>query len=231
MQYLGGKSRIAKDISAIINQYSKDKMFVSLFCGTCSIESMVKSSGKIINDFHPYLIELLRAVQNGYEIPEIVTKEQYYEVKKNQDLNKALTGFVGFGCSFGAKWWGGYASNKAGTNYAKQSKNSLMKKMAKLKDAKIYNEDYRNIEIPNNSVVYCDPPYKDTTGYSNSGSFSHDDFWEYMRKLSKNNIVFISEIHAPDDFESIWEKSFKRVLDKNKDNIFTSVEKLFKLRQ
>ena len=28
------------------------------------------------------------------------------------DENPALTGFVGFGCSFGGKWWGGYAKDK-----------------------------------------------------------------------------------------------------------------------
>lgn len=48
-----------------------------------------------------------------------------------------------------------------------------------------------------------------------------------MRKISKNNSVFISELTAPDDFESIWEKPFKRSLDKNKENGFSSTEKLF----
>jgi len=230
MQYLGGKSRIAKEISNIINYYSNDKTFVSLFCGACSIESMVVAEHKILNDSHPYLIALLEAVQNGYEMPEQITKEQYYDVKANPDRDMALTGFVGFGCSFGAKWWGGYAANNAGTNYAKQAKNSLLRKMENLKDAEILCDDYRNIKIPNDSVVYCDPPYAGTTGYSNTGDFSHEDFWNYMREISKNNIVFISEIHAPDDFEVHWEKSIKRVLDKNKDNNFDSVEKLFKLK-
>jgi DNA adenine methylase len=227
LQYLGGKSRIAKDISNIINQYSKDKLFISLFCGTCSVESMVQSKSKILNDSHKYLIGLLNAVQKGYEIPDIITKEEYYDVKQNLDKNIALSGFVGFGCSFEAKWWGGYAQNKAGTNYAKQSKNSLLKKMSLLQDANILCDDYRNITIPDNSVVYCDPPYKNTTHYSNSIGFDHDEFWEYMRTISKNNIVFISEISAPDDFKAIWEKPFKRVLDKNKDNIFVSIEKLY----
>jgi DNA adenine methylase len=227
MQYLGGKSRIAKDISGIINQYSEDRLFISLFCGTCSVESMVISKSKTLNDSHLYLIELLKAVQNGYEIPEQITKEEYYRVKSNQDENKALSGFVGFGCSFGAKWWGGYAQNKARTNYAMQSKNSLLRKMNNLKDANILCSDYRTVKIPDGSVVYCDPPYKNTTHYSNSVGFNHEEFWEYMRNISKNNIVFISEISAPEDFTTVWEKPFKRVLDKNKDNIFVSIEKLY----
>lgn len=48
-----------------------------------------------------------------------------------------------------------------------------------------------------------------------------------MRKISKDNIVFISEQNAPDDFECIWEKPFTRTLDRNKDNQFKVTEKLY----
>jgi len=55
---------------------------------------MVIAEHKILNDSHPYLIALLEAVQNGYEMPEQITKEQYYDVKANPDRDMALTGFV-----------------------------------------------------------------------------------------------------------------------------------------
>jgi hypothetical protein len=32
----------------------------------------------------------------------------------------------------------------------------------------------------------------------------YEHFWNWARKLSKNNYVFVSEQSAPDDFESIW---------------------------
>ena len=48
--------------------------------------------------------------------------------------------------------------------------------------------------------MYCDPPYANTTRYSNSNIFNHREFWDYMRLLSQNNLVFISEINAPEDF-------------------------------
>jgi DNA adenine methylase len=230
MQYLGGKSRISNDISKIINQYSADKIFVSLFCGTCAIEAKIIAKEKFCNDSQEYLIKLFDAVQSGYELPDIVTKDDYNYCKSHKDENKVLTGFIGFGCSFGGKWFGGYAKNNSGTNYAKQSKNSLIKKMEGLKNVKFLNLDYRIVKIPDGSIVYCDPPYKGTTRYSNSNNFDHDEFWEYMRLISKNNNVFISEINAPDDFISIWEKPFKRVLDVNKDNIFNSIEKLFVMK-
>ena len=227
---MGGKSKISKDISEIINKNIKENQtFVSLFCGSCAIESKVNAKYKICNDLHTYLIELLKAIQDGYELPDTVTKELYDFVKNNKDLDKALTGFVGFGCSFGGRWFGGYAKNNSGTNYAKQSKNSLLKKMKNLqKDTtKFLNLSYDEVDIPTGSVVYCDPPYINTKKYSNTSNFDYDKFWDYMRTISKNNVVFISELNSPDDFIEIWSKSLKRVLDVNKNNIFKSNEKLF----
>lgn len=229
MQYMGGKSRISGDISNIINMFAVDRDFVSLFCGTCAIESKITAAKKICNDLHPYLISLLTAVQNGYELPDVVTKEDYIRVKENKDDDMALTGFVGFGCAFGGKWFGGYAKNNSGTNYAKQSKNSLLRKMTTLTadTTTFINQSYKDVIIPAGAVVYCDPPYEGTTRYSNSNSFNHDEFWEYIRELSKEHMVFVSEVNAPSDFTAVWNKPFKRVLDVNKENIFDSVEKLF----
>ena len=89
MQYLGGKSRISKQISEVINEIPRWKIknietdstndnermfgeressltFVSLFCGSCSVESKVIGfTRKILNDKHEYLIELLNGVKNG----------------------------------------------------------------------------------------------------------------------------------------------------------------------
>jgi DNA adenine methylase len=225
LQYLGGKSRIAKDISNIINQYSKDKLFISLFCGTCSIESLVNAKQKVCNDSQEYLIELWNQLKNGLDLPETITEGDYQYYKNNKNENKALTAFVGFGCSFGGKWFGGYARQTKGLNYAKTAKNSLLRKLKGLQNTEFICSDYKNVKIPNGSIIYCDPPYENTTRYSNSNNFDHEEFWNYMRKLSKNNTVFISEINAPSDFKIIWQKDFTRNLDANV--VFTSTEKLY----
>lgn len=250
IQYLGGKSRISKQISEVINnevsrwevknsttdsgnnrererERESNLTFVSLFCGSCSIESKVKGFDNVIcNDKHEYLIELFKGVQNGYDLPEEISEEQYKYIREHKDEDKVLTGFVGFGCSFGGKWFGGYARNKTNTNYALQSKKSLLKDMDNLMTAQFTCQDYHDVIIPNNSIVYADPPYNNTTGYGKD-KFNSDEFWEYMRVISKNNKVFISEQTAPSDFECVWEKEFTRTLDSNKDNQFKVVEKLF----
>lgn len=83
------------------------------------------------------------------------------------------------------------------------------------------------MEIPINSVVYSDPPYFNTTKYSKGMSIDYTEFWDYMRELSKDNIIFISEEQAPDDFIAIFEKQQQRTIDVNKDNVKISTEKLF----
>lgn len=166
-------------------------------------------------------------MQAGYELPEIITEEQYQAIRANKDADPVLTGFVGFGCSFGGKWFGGYARNKGGTNYAAQSKRSLLKDMATLGGAEFICGDYRKVPIPPGAVVYADPPYADTTGY-NGEKFDSKEFWRAMRLLADTgHTVYISEQIAPPDFICVWEKPFTRTLDRNKGNQFKVTEKLF----
>ena len=64
MQYMGGKSRISKQIAEVLNSaIDKDTPFVSLLCGSCAIESKVQADVKILNDKHPYLIAMWQALQ------------------------------------------------------------------------------------------------------------------------------------------------------------------------
>jgi len=243
---MGGKSRIARSIADIINEIPRRKItncgpnslshfhdgggdcFVSLFCGSCSVESKVQGfARKILNDKHPYLIAMLRGVQSGYDLPELITQEQYQYIRENKDADPILTGFVGFGCSFGGKWFGGYARNATGTNYARQSKQSLLKDMATLQNAEFVCGDYKHLCIPPGSVIYADPPYRGTTGYGGE-RFDSAEFWTAMRLLAQiGHTVFVSEQEAPPDFKCVWERPFTRTLDRNKSNQFVVTEKLF----
>lgn len=98
--------------------------------------------------------------------------------------------------------------------------------MATLMNAKFICKDYRDVELPDGCVIYADPPYDNTTGYGKE-KFNSSEFWEYAREVSKTHLMFVSEQVAPDDFVAIWEKSFTRTLDVNKNNQFKVTEKLF----
>jgi DNA adenine methylase len=74
--------------------------------------------------------------------------------------------------------------------------------------------NYKDLEIPPNSIVYADPPYSGTTKYSTSKDFNHDEFWNWCReKYRDGHKIFISEYQAPEDFVCIWSKEMYSSLD------------------
>ena len=136
-----------------------------------------------------------------------------------------MIGFVGFLCSFGGKWWGGYAANKKGDNYAERGSRVITKQASSLKEVEFICGNYLDLQIPDNSLIYCDPPYEGTTAYKNK--FNHVVFWQWCReRVKEGHTVFISEYNAPDDFKCVKTVEHKPILDKNSQ--YKRVEKLFR---
>ena len=189
----------------------------------------IKCKDKYGTDIHKYLIALLQHISRTTDdLPDTITKDEYAAVRNNPNAYADwYVGLVGFCASYNAKWFGGYARDKVGTNHAAQSKKSLLRDMATLSEAEFLCRDYRDVPIPKNAVVYADPPYSNTTGYS-VGKFDSEEFWKCMRLIAQTgHTVFISEQTAPDDFVAVWEKPFTRTLDRDKNNQFRVSEKLF----
>lgn len=57
------------------------------------------------------------------------------------------------------------------------------------------NLSYDELDFETDSVIYCDPPYKNTSSYKIN--FNHEEFYDWCRK-QKN--IFISEYEMPNDF-------------------------------
>jgi len=181
---------------------------------------------KFASDINEYVIETYKALQNGWVPPKNISEEEYKYIKNNKDENKALSGFVGIGCSYSGKWFGGYAKNNSDRNYCLNAYNTLMKLKKDILNIEFKSLDYREAH-PKNCLIYCDPPYSDTTKYSIIGDFNHNEFWEVMRKWSLNNKVFVSEYKCPNDFKCVWSKETKLDI-KNKDGEKEfRIEKLF----
>ena len=227
MQYQGSKKRLSNSIVPIIEKYRKtNQLYIEPFCGGCNIIDKI-SGPRIASDNHEYLIQMWIELQKGWIPPEDISKEQYYHVKNNQTLySKAYIGYVGFMCSFGAKWWGGYASNSKGDNYAARASRVLVKQIMDLKDVEFMCMDYKSFETGfSDAFFYCDIPYKNTTQYSGS-KFDHDEFYEWCRRMkSQGHTILVSEYEMPSDFECVQEINHFTQLNKNKKE--SRVEKLF----
>lgn len=172
----------------------------------------IRCQTRIGNDIHKELIALLNAVQGGWIPPETITEKEYNAVRLNKNnYPDYYVGLVGFCATFGSKWFGGYArgSKPDGTlrDIPNEAIRNLMKQVPLIKDIELTSNDYRNIDMDkfNNALIYCDPPYRGTTKYATE-TFDYEYFYDWCRKVVKNNIVCVSEYSMPSDFKCIWRK-------------------------
>jgi DNA adenine methylase len=234
MKYLGGKHGIGKLLANFMTEKCPPdtvNAYIEPFCGSLGVFKNMTNKGYkkyIASDFQPDLIEMWKKIQNNsLKIPNEITEETYNKLKKEKSPN-ALKAVAGFGLSFGGKFFAGYAQKWAGNsgrNFLQEFKNSVEKIRPSItnKNIHFYNKSYDKFH-PSNMLIYCDPPYKSTEGYS-TGDFDNEKFWETMREWSKNNCVFISEESAPSDFIVVWKRKKRRTLDSS--NRFYSYEKLY----
>lgn len=224
MRYLGGKARTWKEIAKYLESIRQpDQEYLEPFVGGAWVLQGI-SGKRIALDVNEALINMYKALQNGWLPPSTITNEIYQDLKENQDPNDPLTAFVGFGVSFGGKWFGGFA-NSSDRNYASNAKNSLLKKLVAIEDVEFKHCSYLDYK-PENCLIYCDPPYANTTGYSSIGQFDSELFWETMRQWSNNNTVVISEYVAPEDFVCVKEMNTKTDMHTNSGKE-ARIEKLF----
>ena len=233
MKYMGSKRRVAKEILPIILKDRQLKQwYVEPFVGGGNLIENV--SGHCIGaDNNKYIIALLKYVQNNdLNNIEYIDEEKYMHIKNNKDLyDDYIVGFAGFGLSFGDKFFRGFARNKKGTDYFRATLNNLKKQQEKIKHINFIHSDYKDLNIPDNSIIYCDPPYKRTKKYYKQ-KFNYEEFYEWcIKKHNEGHKVFISEYEMPENrFKSIWEKEIRLTINKLYQPI-KKVEKLFIIKE
>lgn len=240
MLYFGGKSRLAKKIANTITFYQFEtgyNKYIEPFCGGIWVTEHIIANDKVASDSVYPLIVLYKSVQNGWIPPINVSEETYnwYKDKAKNDYDSVkddpMLAFLGFGLSFSGKWFGGFArDSKNGRNYARTARNNLLRKVNNCIDVNFYCCDYKDYS-PSKSIIYCDPPYANTTSYDAIGSFKHEEFWMKMCEWSKNNVVLVSEYSIPPwvNNEIIYQDTV--VTDMNtKQGKDKRVEKLFEIK-
>ena len=216
MRYFGGKAKISKPLSAFLNSELKDGMsFYDLFAGSCNVISKIDGNrNRYANDMHNELIAMWQYVLNGGELPTEITATQYQEIKQSETAPDWLKAFVGFDCSFAGKWWGGYAREglRGERNFAMDARNSILKKASKMVGVTSTHGSYKGVVPEPNSMLYCDIPYRNTTGYS-TGSFNHDEFYSLAIGMSHlGHTVLVSEYlhNLPDGWKVVWQHESKK---------------------
>lgn len=230
MKYMGSKRRIAKELLAIMLPHiERSGVYVEPFVGGANmIEHVPDRFVRIGADVNNYLIATFKHMQDrGVDFPH-VGEELYQSIRKNKEAYPDwLVGYAGFSLSFGGKWWGGYRRDKAGVrNYENESQQNLKSQQPLLEGVEWFCCSYLDLEIPDNSVIYCDPPYKGTTGYKDK--FDHEAFYDWCRSMaSRGHVVFVSEYQMPDDFQCVWSKEICSSLTPENTGGKKGVERLF----
>lgn len=231
MKYMGSKARHAKEILPIIlADRVPGQWYVEPFVGGANVIDKVEGN-RIGADAQVESIALYKALQVGWIPPISVTEEFYNEVKANQSTHpKELVAYLGYQLSYGAVWFSTFRRDATGKrDYADEAYRHVVKQAPKLTGIDFRCCSYDQLDIPPNSIIYCDPPYAGTTGYK-TGSFDHAAFWVWCeQKVAEGHAVFVSEYAAPDGWECVWEKRVNNTLVRDTGSK-QGVERLFKFK-
>lgn len=205
---MGSKNKIAKYILPIIlKNRKKEQFYVEPFTGGGNMIDKV-SGNRIGGELNKYVAALLSEMSKGW-FPEMdkITIEEWNDIKENKDkYPDHLVGYVGTQLSFGSVWFASYSKDSIGKrNYFAETKRNIRKQSRKLKGVDVRCCSYSDLIIPENSIIYCDPPYFGTDKYRGFEQIDHVHFWDWCRnKVTEGHEVFISEFQAPEDFVCVW---------------------------
>ncbi len=231
LTYDMGKGKVAKDIaSCILTNMTNQSVYAEPFSGMMSVGIKIMKKDKfekyIFSDFDERVIVFTKALSNGW-IPENKTLsiEEWKALRANKNLS-AQKSFYGYMLGYNGKY---FARTKP-FSHDRQEKvfNNKIKYLKSLRpllssDKVVVMVKSFNEQNYKNTVIYCDPPYIDSTVRSkawrkkNWNTKHLELFWKCIYRWLNpelNNIVFVSEMttfsgerfHDKLKYEIVWEK-------------------------
>jgi DNA adenine methylase len=231
---MGGKTRQAGPLSEfLLREASGHTRYFEPFMGSAAVfHKMAPAFEQAVGaDGMPDLMLMWQALQRGWTPPDAVSRDEYNALRDADP--SSLRGFVGFGCSYGGKFFGGYAEEKVNpkhrNDFVGATKRSVLNRVRSMSKARLKIGDYRDWDVPPDAFVYCDPPYVGTAGYKGAPEFDSDEFWLVVEKWAcAGAAVYVSEYKAPDSATCVWERAASVSLRKD-DNAASATEKLFRV--
>lgn len=220
----------------MLKDRKEGQYWVEPFVGGANMIDKV-TGNRIGADFNEYVIEALKYVRDfitprdNSEFTEADYKNAISHYRNGFKITPAeCYALIAF--SFGARWCRGWSRGKNSKgehrDYVNEQHKASEKQRPKIKGVKLIHSSYSDLQIPPNSIIYCDPPYENTTGYKDK--FNHTEFWQWCRdKAKEGHTVFVSEYNAPDDFECIWQQELNVSVAKDGKQK-KAIEKLFTIK-
>lgn len=230
MQYMGGKARVAKQISAVMLARTKHrKSYLEPFVGGGWVAAQMAPhfASARAGDIMPDVVLMWQAVQEGWRPPLHVSRGMWDALRYQQPSPDRA--FAGFACSFGGKFFRGWVddSREITSGSAAAGSRAIDKKRAAFADITLRNVDYAAWSVSSETLVYCDPPYVGTEPFPGVPAWDDERFWlTALKWVTDGADVYVSGYVAPDGWVPIWHKYTQSSM--NRDNNSTKVvERLF----
>ena len=212
--YHGGKQRIGKSLAEKMLTYCEEhklmsniKGYCEPFCGMLGVYIHIPEYFKSYNlkykanDINKSVIKMWRKAKKKWEMNIDITKEKYKNLKI-QKKPSAEKGFVGHVCSFRGLYFSSYFKYPKSRIVHSSNRVKKIGDFLKKKRVILSSFDYRKFSDLENFIIYCDPPYSNTyTRFHDEKSknriFDTSEFWEWCKKMSLKNIIFVSEYNVP----------------------------------
>ena len=130
----------------------------------------------IAADKNPALVAMWTEAVKGWSPPEMISKPEYEKMRtawRSKDFSEYplhLLGFAGYGASYRGSWMASYEGGLCigSTSRAVTKESKLVSKV------EFICSDYTGLEIPPDSVIYCDPPYVESLGHHAFGFYTEE---------------------------------------------------------
>lgn len=224
MKYLGNKKYIRNNILEIIDVAKTilgTDNYYEPFVGGCNIIPHVDIKHRYGSDYNTGLVEFIKHIrEHGVEnLPEFVSEEEHELVRNHKKKVPIWLYFyiINFGTFLGSGRGYGVIDTFTGNNKLIAAKKSLSRELELLNNFDIKFSSYDELDIKTNSIIYCDPPYKNVAGYKGTGYiFDNAKFEKWAIEKSRDNFVIVSEYFMRKPFINIeWIEMNKGILGGN----------------
>lgn len=224
--YHGGKQRIGKEIAQIIYNESMDiedeydfaiKGYCEPFCGMLGVYQHIpdlfenhKPKLKYkAGDFNKSVVMMWQSAQKGWKPPTKRINKLEFMSMAGDGKSSAEKGYIGHLYGYMGKYFKPFDNRITQSNLDNTS-DKVSRIALDLSNVNFSYGSYLQYSKLKNYIIYCDPPYQVQSNYydesDNKRSFDHNRFWNWCKKMSDDNIVFVSEYKTSTDFVKVWGK-------------------------
>ena len=233
MRYMGGKFRQRRAIADALRPYiGGDTTYVEPFLGGgwsfAHVIETCRPGHAIGADVNGSLIEFWRKVIAegvGWLPTSLEEIEENYAAMRERDRAGEIDPMLAWYAtelSFGGRWFEGVARSESirKNGYSTKSTEKKVASMCGCPDLTLLCCSYDELEIPDGAVVYCDPPYNGRYGklgreFRRGIVFDPEDYYDWVRELSRQCVVVCSTFDAPEDFVTVHDWGDTRVTHLN----------------